>query len=107
MNIRPVNVQVKIPFHPVIRYPDVFSPNGDGVNDRFRINITGNVSFRGLTVFDRWGRPVFRSADKHEYWTGERNGKPLPAGTYYWIMELVNNNNGDFYRRAGSVTIIR
>jgi hypothetical protein len=50
---------------------------------------------------------VFETQDPLEYWHGEANGKPLPVGTYYWIMELVNNNNNDFYRKTGTITLLR
>jgi gliding motility-associated-like protein len=98
---------VIIPYHPVIKYPNAFSPNNDGVNDRFRIEVVGDVTYKIFKVFDRWGKVVFETKDPLQYWYGEQNGKPLPVGTYYWIMELVNNNNQDFYRKAGTVTLLR
>jgi gliding motility-associated-like protein len=106
-NILPVNVLVNIPYHPVIKYPTAFSPNKDGVNDRFRLEIAGNITMRTFRIFNRWGQVVFETQDPFEYWQGEKNGKVQPVGTYYWIMELVNNNNNDFYRKTGSITLVR
>jgi gliding motility-associated-like protein len=105
--IQPVNVVVNVPYHPVIQYPNVFSPNKDGVHDGFKIDILGNITLKTFRVYDRWGQLVFETIDPFEYWYGERNGKQAPAGTYYWIMELVNNNNQDFYRKSGSITMLR
>lgn len=105
--IQAVNVVVNIPYHPVIQYPNAFSPNNDGINDGFRINVYGNINLHMFRIYDRWGALVFQSRNIFEYWQGKRNGKDLPVGTYYWIMELVNNNNLDFYRKTGTVTLIR
>jgi gliding motility-associated-like protein len=105
--LKPVTVTVIIPYHPVIKYPNAFSPNKDGVNDGFRISVVGNITWRTFKIYDRWGRMVFETQDPLEYWYGEANGKPLPVGTYYWIMELVNNNNNDFYRKTGTITLLR
>jgi gliding motility-associated-like protein len=105
--IQPVHVTVIIPYHPVIKYPNAFSPNKDGVNDRFRIDIVGNITYKTFKIYDRWGKLVFETKDPTEYWYGEQNGTPLPVGTYYWVMELVNNNNQDFYRKTGTITLLR
>ncbi|MCE3283721.1 MAG: hypothetical protein K0Q66_2458, partial [Chitinophagaceae bacterium] len=105
--IQAVNVVVNVPYHPIIQYPNVFSPNNDGVHDGFRIDILGNISLKTFKVFDRWGQLVFQTNDPLAYWYGETKGKIAAAGTYYWIMELVNNNNQDYYRRSGSITLLR
>jgi gliding motility-associated-like protein len=105
--IQPVRVTVIIPYHPVIKYPNAFSPNKDGVNDRFRIDVVGDVTYKTFRIYDRWGKIVFETKDPLAYWYGEQNGKPLPVGTYFWMMELVNNNNQEFYRRSGAITLLR
>lgn len=107
IHILPVNVVVHVPFHPVIKFPNAFSPNNDGVNDGFRIEIAGNIAMHTFKIFNRWGQVVFDTKDPSAYWLGQKNGKPEPVGTYYWVMELVNNNNNDFYRKTGSITLVR
>jgi gliding motility-associated-like protein len=106
-SIQSVAVTVLIPPKPDIRYPNAFSPNGDGVNDGFRVDIAGDITFKTFKIYNRWGQVVFDTKDPLKYWYGESNGKPLPAGTYYWIMELENNYNKEFYRRNGSITLLR
>ncbi len=106
-SIRSVAITILIPPKPDIRYPNAFSPNGDGVNDGFRIDIAGDVTFKTFKVYNRWGQVVFETKDPLKYWYGDNNGNPLPAGTYYWIMELENNYDKEFYRRTGSITLLR
>lgn len=105
--IVPVNVVVTVPYHPYIQVPNAFSPNGDGVNDVFRLIIAGNIDFKLFRVFNRWGQTVFQTKDPFEFWTGMQHGKPAATGTYYWIVELLNNNDNKFYRRKGSITLLR
>jgi gliding motility-associated-like protein len=69
--------------------PQGFSPNGDGVNDRFEI--TGIEAYPGndLKVFDRWGRPVLAQKNYDNSWDGRaRNGVPLLDDTYFYVLNL-------------------
>jgi uncharacterized repeat protein (TIGR01451 family)/gliding motility-associated-like protein len=73
--------------------PEGFSPNGDGVNDRFVIRNTGGASV-SLQVFNRWGQVVFASDDYKNDWDGRANRgaafgpNGLPDGTYYYVVRL-------------------
>ncbi|MFT3885850.1 MAG: gliding motility-associated C-terminal domain-containing protein [Flavobacteriales bacterium] len=79
-----------------IRVPNVFSPNGDGRNDRFVIE---NVQYRPnhLQIFNRWGMPVYETSNYKNQW----NGGDLPEGTYYFILEV------DGRKITGHVTLLR
>ena len=72
--------------------PNAFSPNGDGVNDRFEV--LGLECFESveLQVFNRWGSEVFISSDYNSstLWDGEFgiDGKELPDGVYYFVLTL-------------------
>jgi gliding motility-associated-like protein len=69
--------------------PEGFSPNGDGINDRFEI--TGIEAFPGssLQVFDRAGQQIYdHSAYDNSFDGRANNGKPLPDGTYFYILNL-------------------
>ena len=73
----------------VIPYiPNAFSPNGDGINDAFRI--VGlppeNIRFFLFQVFDRWGSVIFQTSDILEGWDGKLNGAECPAGQYVWAI---------------------
>mgnify|MGYP002682953483 CR=1 FL=1 len=72
-----------------IQAPNVFTPNGDGLNDRFEI--TGIEAYPGndLKVFYRWGRPVLAQKDYDNSWDGRaRNGVPLLDDTYFYVLNL-------------------
>jgi len=92
---------VKLLLAPII--PNVFSPNGDGINDRWRIQYLESYPGATVDVYDRYGMVVYSSIEYAVDWDGTRNGKSLPIGTYYYI---VNPKNG---RKiiTGSVTIIK
>ncbi len=86
-----------------ILVPNVFSPNGDGINDTWII--TNLSAYPGATVdvFNRYGQLVFHLENSNKPWDGTFNGKPLPVGTYYYIIDLKNNEK----KTAGSVTIFK
>ncbi len=85
---------------------DAFTPNGDGINDRWLIT-NGNCLVRAKArVFNRYGAKVFESNDYKNTWDGTYKGKPLPDGTYYYLISyfLVN---GKQILLNGNVTILR
>lgn len=68
--------------------PNAFSPNGDGVNDLFRISGLDAVSPVDIKVWNRWGAEVFTSKNYDNTWNGEHlNGNELPSDTYYYSIE--------------------
>jgi gliding motility-associated-like protein len=69
--------------------PDAFSPNGDGINDRFEIRGIDAFPSNTLTVFNRWGDRVYLQRGYLGEWSGtDQSGKPLPDGTYYFTLDL-------------------
>lgn len=83
--------------------PNAFSPNGDGINDTWRIKYLDGYPGATIDVYNRYGQIVFRSLGYDVEWNGTRNGNPLPVGTYYYI---INPKNGRQII-TGSVTIIK
>ena len=83
------SVFVKV--YKTITIPNTFSPNGDGINDVW--NIDALVTYPGclLQVFDRYGQQVYKSTGYNKPWDGKCNGKLLPTGTYYYVLDLKNN----------------
>jgi gliding motility-associated-like protein len=86
-----------------ISVPNAFSPNGDGINDTWVITNLSVYPGATVDVFNRYGQPVFHSENSNKAWDGTYNGKPLPVGTYYYIIDLKNNEK----KTAGSVTIFK
>ena len=83
--------------------PNAFSPNNDGVNDRWVIKHLDTYVRASIQVFNRYGQKVFVSEPYVEPWDGTYNGKQVPVGVYYYIIEP--NNGGK--RMVGSITLLR
>ena len=73
-----------------VTIPNAFSPNGDGINDRWVIDGLDTYPESVTEVYNRWGQMVFRSLGYPRSWDGGFNGKPLPVGTYYYIIDRKN-----------------
>ena len=86
-----------------VKVPNAFSPNNDGINDKWEIQYLESYPGCTIDVFNRYGQVIFSSVGYEKPWDGTYKGNPLPVGTYYWV---INPKNG---REAikGSVTIIR
>jgi gliding motility-associated-like protein len=73
---------------PDLFIPNVFSPNGDGINDVFLVDYTGSQPFT-LQVFDRWGVLMYQSSNRTAGWDGiNTTGSPAPDGVYYYHVSI-------------------
>jgi gliding motility-associated-like protein len=81
---------IKVTVIPVcIEVNNAFTPNGDGINDRWSIYRQYDcLSKVRLTVFNRYGAKVFESVDYRNDWDGTYKGKPVPDGTYYAVIDF-------------------
>lgn len=84
--------------------PSVISPNGDGINDDFRL-LGFCVEFAEILVFDRWGNLVFSTRDKNQSWDATVNGREV-SGVFAYTASIVRTN-GDFITLKGNVSIVR
>lgn len=82
---------------------NLFTPNGDGSNERFYIGNIDCYSDCLLKVYNRWGLEVYSSNAYQNDWTGDFNGDPLPEGSYYYIIECDGRED----RFDGTVSILR
>ncbi|MBO4870978.1 MAG: gliding motility-associated C-terminal domain-containing protein, partial [Muribaculaceae bacterium] len=86
--------------------PNVFTPgSSEGVNDIWK------VSYRSLTdfhcvIFNRWGNKIIELNDPSEGWDGTYNGKLVPAGVYYYVID-AHGSDGKHYKKDGDINIIR
>ena len=86
--------------------PSVFSPNGDGKNDVFRMV---NMKYQKLVefrVFNRWGKEVYNNVDPAKGWDGRYNGAPQDPGVYTYLIR-VNTPDGGLQSYKGDVTLVR
>ncbi len=89
-----------------IQMPNVFSPQGDGMNDTFRpITIENIIDFEML-IFNRWGEVVFQSNNKANGWNGEIHNQPASEGTYFWKV-VYSTPQGDNNEAQGSLSLVR
>lgn len=90
-------------FDPV--FPTVITPNFDGKNDVFMIDFLEKAHPNcHIVIFNRWGSVVFESVGYQNPWDGTHDGEPLPLGTYYFKLEL-NDDQSTVYQ--GPISIIR
>jgi gliding motility-associated-like protein len=85
--------------------PNVFSPNGDGINDVFDLKVPPTTAF-SLAIFDRWGRQLFLTNDPNYKWDGRLNNADVPEGVYYYVIEMSLLTES-ILRYNGPVTLLR
>lgn len=88
-----------------IMVPNVFTPNGDGMNDEFRVAYRSICSFH-CWVFNRWQHQVYSWSDPAKGWNGTINGRPAPESAYVYIVEATGCD-GKKYKLKGMVNLLR
>jgi gliding motility-associated-like protein len=87
--------------------PNVFSPNGDGINDIFQVYTYANgIRNFTLRIHDRWGQLIFESNDVAAAWNGNFNGRELNPGNYVYTLHIIYLD-GDSYKKQGTITLLR
>ena len=89
--------------------PTVFTPNADGINDRFRPITTCCITAYELKIFSQWGQIVFSSTNPDHAWDGTFQNKQLPASVFVWQISysIIQNNTSKRFTKAGDLTLIR
>lgn len=101
MNSDTVTVYV----YPEIRIPNGFSPNGDGKNDVWQLDLIYLFPNNEVEVYNRWGELLFYSKGYPVPFNGQYKGQNLPVGTYYYVIKLNHPSYPDAY--TGPLTIFR
>lgn len=86
---------------PEIEPMNGFSPNGDGVNESFFVRNIDLYPDNLVQVYNRWGNRVFEASTYRNDWPGTYDGKALPDGTYFYLIEVEGRSI------AGSVHLRR
>jgi gliding motility-associated-like protein len=90
---------ITLPFEAIpASIPNVFTPNGDGINETFVIPKALAIPNCKLLIYNRWGKVVFRTDNYQNDWDGEKHSD----GVYYFVF---TEPNGD--AESGTVTILR
>jgi gliding motility-associated-like protein len=89
---------------PALWIPNSFSPNGDGLNDEFRISCSGIQQFH-ISIYDRWGEKIFESNSLQNPWNGTFKNEKPSEGAYIYKIEAQTTSNQWIYRK-GSLMIL-
>jgi gliding motility-associated-like protein len=98
-----VLVDVRQDVNQIVFIPNVLTPNNDGFNDTWFIKNIQLFPKNGVKIVNRWGDIVFQTNNYQNDWDGKYGGGNLPAGTYYYILDV----GGQWGILKGDVTIIR
>lgn len=84
--------------------PNIFTPNSDGTNDLWVIKDLQYYPNCTVEVYNRYGQQLYHSRGYNQPWDGAYNSRPLPFGTYYYIINL---NDGTPTKLSGYVAIVK
>jgi gliding motility-associated-like protein len=85
---------------------NAFTPNKDGFNDTWFITNGNCLKKAVVAVYNRYGSKIFESQDYKNDWDGTYKNKPLPDGTYYYVIDYELLNSTRVFKK-GNVTILR
>lgn len=86
--------------------PSAISPNGDGINDVFNIEMVCEVQNYALRIYDPSRRLIATLARPGETWNGSQEGQPAPEGYYSWQLTYESPSGEQVFRR-GEVLVVR
>lgn len=85
--------------------PNAFSPDGDGVNDEWKVSYRSIIEFE-CWIFDRYGAQLAHFKDINSGWDGKRGGKMAGPGVYYYVIRALGAD-GKIYKLSGDINILR
>jgi gliding motility-associated-like protein len=85
---------------------NAFTPNGDGMNDKWIVTNGGCVKEVKVAVYNRYGNVVYSNNNYSNDWDGNYKGRPVADGTYYYSV-TYQTITGRFITITGDVTILR
>ncbi|MFZ6013904.1 MAG: gliding motility-associated C-terminal domain-containing protein [Bacteroidota bacterium] len=100
-----VSNRITIIKNPNLYSPTAFTPNGDNMNDIFKVFGRYITTFE-MKIFNRWGELMFSSSSLDQGWDGNFRGNPMQEGTYTYVAEITDLA-GRTFKRSGSVLLIR
>lgn len=85
--------------------PNVFTPDGSGKNDIFKVFYRGGYDLTSFRVYNRWGQLVYEGSGANAQWDGTHKGKEAPSDVYVYYIEL--KLSGRTFELKGDVTLVR
>jgi len=86
--------------------PTAFSPDGDGINDYFKIVGQGLTDYI-IEIYNRWGQMVFKSTALDNQWDGKFQQKNSPPGTYVYKIKTTDFGTELKLIKSGTVSLVR
>ncbi|WP_053406034.1 gliding motility-associated C-terminal domain-containing protein [Persicobacter sp. CCB-QB2] len=112
-NLTALSNIISIDFEPIIRFPNAFTPDGDGLNDVFTYVGTSPLEKFELVIFNRWGETIFALSETQNIaggirpgWNGTYKNEKAPAGTYSYRAKLTTTD-GKTLDFSGMLQLIR
>jgi gliding motility-associated-like protein len=102
-----VTNRIQVPNNCYIAVPSGFTPNGDGLNDYLYPLNAWKAKDLHFRVYNRYGQLIWETRDWTRKWDGRMNGKPLETGTYVWMLEYTDGDNGKKVSLKGTTVLIR
>ncbi len=88
--------------------PNSFTPDDDGLNDKFRVVFNNNsVEEYEIYIFNRWGELLYNSQEIDFEWDGTHNGEEVPNGVYVWRIIGKEKLSTESFEKIGHVTLTR
>ncbi|MDE6381161.1 MAG: gliding motility-associated C-terminal domain-containing protein [Muribaculaceae bacterium] len=88
-----------------LKVPNAFSPNGDGVNDEWKVAYRSLQSFQ-CSIFDRQGHQVCHLTSPEQGWDGKIRGKTVESGVFFYVIEATGTD-GKKYKKSGDINIVK
>ena len=91
---------------PQVFAPNAFTPDGDNINDVFRIAGFGEKEVK-MTIFNRWGEQLWAQESKEPFWDGKYNGGIVQDGVYVYVLKYTGVCHNEEVETVGHVTVVR
>lgn len=89
----------------LLKIPNAFSPNGDGVNDEWKVAYRSLLNFQ-CSIFDRQGHQVCHLTSPEQGWDGKVKGKIVDSGVFFYVIEATGTD-GKKYKKSGDINIVK
>ena len=98
---------IKVDAESLLEIPNIFTPNGDGINDEFKVHYKTLANFNGV-IINRWGRKVFEWTNPDKGWNGKIDGNKADAatGVYFYIIKATGQDEKT-YEFKGAFHLVR
>jgi gliding motility-associated-like protein len=90
----------------LLEMPNVFTPNGDGINDLFIPIKTQQINNLTFSIYNRWGNQIAEIKPNMIGWDGKNGGESCPEDVYFWLA-IYSDKSGMRYSQKGFVQLIR